>query len=406
VAGVLSVIAVHKSCALVIRFTTEVAATACKIPPMPDIALHYHLLAAALPSEEKRIRTSYVPTLVLVVAASTFVFVALGLSKGAAPKLMITYGLMMAAYIAYLLAWYPRRMRRRLIRCWETYDLEIGHDYLVRRQADIPDLRLHFDEVQTVEHVRGRYLRVIGKSKGHVIAIPEGIDQFGEVLKTISSVCPVRVRTVEQWQKYRAFMAAGLLLFVIMIWATSPVVVVPLSLATGSAIVWVFFWIRRNPNISINQKRIAWIYWLFFFMCILKLLVAVEGDNSVKAPAIVGNMLAYMLVFSPCVLLTVGWVRWWRVRPPRYWRNYAIAWGLATGSISALCLYGVLSYVQLAHIGRSNEHRLAIAGGYVGFPLSAFSVVAAVVGSGRSRVIAWLAGGSLAVVWSIAFFYA
>jgi uncharacterized membrane protein len=373
---------------------------------MPDIALHYHLLAAALPSEEKRIRTSYVPTLVLVVAASTFVFVALGLSKGAAPKLMITYGLMMAAYIAYLLAWYPRRMRRRLIRCWETYDLEIGHDYLVRRQADIPDLRLHFDEVQTVEHVRGRYLRVIGKSKGHVIAIPEGIDQFGEVLKTISSVCPVRVRTVEQWQKYRAFMAAGLLLFVIMIWATSPVVVVPLSLATGSAIVWVFFWIRRNPNISINQKRIAWIYWLFFFMCILKLLVAVEGDNSVKAPAIVGNMLAYMLVFSPCVLLTVGWVRWWRVRPPRYWRNYAIAWGLATGSISALCLYGVLSYVQLAHIGRSNEHRLAIAGGYVGFPLSAFSVVAAVVGSGRSRVIAWLAGGSLAVVWSIAFFYA
>jgi hypothetical protein len=113
-----------------------------------------------------------------------------------------------------------------------------------------------------------------------------------------------------------------------------------------------------------------------------------------------------MLVFSPCVLLTVGWVRWCRVRPPRYWRNYAIAWGLATGSISALCLYGVLSYVQLAHIGRSNEHRLAIAGGYVGFPLSAFSVVAAVVGSGRSRVIAWLAGGSLAVVWSIAFFYA
>jgi hypothetical protein len=373
---------------------------------MPDIALHYRLLAAALPNEEKRIRTAYVPTLVLVVTASTVVFVALGLSKGATPKLMITYGLMMAAYVAYLVVLYPRKMRRRLIRCWETYDLEIGHDYLRRRQADIPDLRLQFDEVQAVEHVQGRYLRVIGKSKGHFIAIPEGIDHFDQVLETVSSLRPVRVQTIEQWQKYGAFMAAGLLLFIIMLWATSPVVVIPLSLAMGSVIVWVFFWIRRNPNIPINQKRISWIYWLFLLMCILKLLVAVEGDRGVKAPAIVGNMLAYVLVLSPCMLLTFGWVRWWRVRSPQHWRNYAVASGLAAASISALCLYGVLSYIQLANIGHSNEHRLAIAGVYVGCPLSVFSVVTAIVGNGRSRVVAGLAGASLAAVWSIAFFYA
>jgi hypothetical protein len=30
---------------------------------MTDLPLHYHLLAAALPGEEKRIRSSYVPTL-------------------------------------------------------------------------------------------------------------------------------------------------------------------------------------------------------------------------------------------------------------------------------------------------------------------------------------------------------
>jgi hypothetical protein len=49
---------------------------------MTDIALHYRLLAAALPGEEKRIRSSYMPTLVLVVVLSTVVFVALGISKG------------------------------------------------------------------------------------------------------------------------------------------------------------------------------------------------------------------------------------------------------------------------------------------------------------------------------------
>jgi uncharacterized membrane protein len=79
---------------------------------------------------------------------------------------------------------------------------------------------------------------------------------------------------------------------------------------------------------------------------------------------------------------------------------------LAAASISALCLYGVLWVVQFANIGHANEHRLAVAGVYVGCPLSVFSVVAAAAGKGRSRVIVWLAGGALALVWSIAFFYA
>jgi hypothetical protein len=371
---------------------------------MPNISLHYRLLTTALPSEEKRIRTSYLPSLVLVVAPSTVVCVALGLSKGATPKLMLSYGLIMAAYIAYLVAWYPRRIRERLIRCWETYDLEIGHDYLLRRQADIPDLRLQFEEVQAIEHVQGRCLRVIGKSKSQVIVIPEGIDQFGEVLKTISSISPVHVRKIEQWQKYRAFMAAVLLLFVIMIWATSPVVVVPLSLAMGSVIVWVFFWIRGSPNIPESTKRVTWTYWLFVAICFLKLLVAVEGVGQGAGRK--GNIVAYVLVFSPCILLIFGWVRWWRASSSRSRSHNAIGWGLAAASVSALCLYGVISYIQLAHIGHSNEHRLAIAGVYAGWPLSVFSVVAATVGKGRARVIVGLAGGSLALVWSIAFFFA
>lgn len=370
---------------------------------MPAVCLHYRLLASALPSEGKRIRTSYIPTLILVVAAATVVFVALGLSKGATPRLMIIYGLMMVAYIGCLLVWYPRRMMRRLNRCWETYDLEIGPDYLLRRQADIPDLRLQFAEVRSVEHVRGRYLRVIGKSKGHAIAIPEGLEQFDEVAKAISSICPVRERTIEQWQKNRAFMAVALLLFVIMLWATSRAVVVPLSLATGSMIAWVFFWIRRNPDIPEKTKRTAWIYWLFFAICFLKLFVAV-GEID-KGSATFGKVAANLLVFSPCLLLVFGWMRW-SLAHRGFWRNYAIAWGLAAASVSALLLYGVISYVQLAHIGSSSEHRLAMAGVYLGFPLAVAAVIGATVGQGRSRVIAWIAGASLALVWGFAFFFA
>jgi hypothetical protein len=379
---------------------------ACKIPAMTNQPLHYRLLATALPAEEKRIRSSYLPTLVLVVGLSTVVFVALGMGKGATARSMIEYGLIMLAYVACLTVWYPRRMRQRLMKCWETYDLEIGPDYLLRRQADVPDLRLQFDDVQAVEHVPGRYLRVIGRTKSRAISIPEGIDNFAEVLETISSLRPVRVRTIEQWQKYRVFMVAGLLLFMVMLWATSPVVVVPLAMAMGSLIVWVFFWIQRNPNIPESQKRIAWVYGLFFLVCVLKAFGAVEGAENTNRPAIVGKIVAYILLFSPCALLAFGWVRWCRAHPPRSWRNNAIAWGLATASISVFCLYGMVSFIQLANIGHLNEHRLAIAGFYVGCPLSVVSVVAAILGIGRSRIISLVAGASLAAVWIIAFYYA
>jgi hypothetical protein len=253
-----------------------------------------------------------------------------------------------------------------------------------------------------VEHVRGRYLRVIGNPRSRAIAIPEGIDQFDQVLETVSSIRPVRVRTIEQWHKNLAFMAAGLLLFVIMLWATSPAIVVPLSLTMGSAIVWVFFWIRRSPNIPESRKRIAWIYWLFFLVCGLKLLVAVSPYLPQQNG---GYAIAGTLLFAPSVLLIVGSVRWWRLRSPRHWRKYVIASGLAATSISALCLYSVLLFVQLAHIN-PHEHRLAMAGVYVGWPLSVFSVVAAFVGEGRSRVMLCLAALSLATVWTIAFYNA
>jgi hypothetical protein len=70
-----------------------------------------------MPAEEKRIRTAYVPTLLLVIALSTVLYVVLGTSKGGTPRLMLVYGLSMVAYMAYVAFWSPLRMQRRLKRC-------------------------------------------------------------------------------------------------------------------------------------------------------------------------------------------------------------------------------------------------------------------------------------------------
>jgi hypothetical protein len=83
----------------------------------------------------------------------------------------------------------------------------------------------------------------------------------------------------------------------------SLIVVIPLSVTTGSVIAWAFFWIRRNPNIPESQKRISGIYWLFFIVCVLEVLGAMEGVDSVNRYAIAGKIVGYILVFSPCALL-------------------------------------------------------------------------------------------------------
>jgi hypothetical protein len=234
-------------------------------------------LPAALPAEEKRIRTTLAPTLALVVAISTVVYIFLGTRNGATLRSMRTYGLVMAVYVAYLLLWAPRRTKRRLRRCWDTYSLEVGPDYLLRRQADLQEVRVPFHEVQAVEQVPGRYLRVIGTPKSRAISIPEGIEDFKEVFATISSIHAVEVRRIQDWQKNRLSLVAGLLLYSTMLWVTLPVVVIPLSLIVGSIIVWLFFWIRRNPNFPNRNKWLAWYFLLFLGICAMKLLVAVTS---------------------------------------------------------------------------------------------------------------------------------
>jgi hypothetical protein len=131
--------------------------------------------------------------------------------------------------------------------------------------------------VQAVEHVPGRYQLVIGKPKKRVLAIPEGVEDFDQIVKAVSAVRTVRVQNIQQGQKYRVFMAAGLILYATMLWSTSPPVVIPLTLVMSSVIARVFFWVRENPNIMSSTKRIVWVYLLFWLMCALKLLVAVSS---------------------------------------------------------------------------------------------------------------------------------
>jgi hypothetical protein len=225
--------------------------------------------------EQSRVLTRYVPSLLLIVAASVVLFIFLGLSHRASTKSIVEYGVIMAAYASVMVFWLPARMRRKMAKFWETYVLEIGPDYLLRRQSDLPDLRIDFSKVQTVQTVPGRYLRIAGTPKSQIITVPEAIERDEEVLQAVSGLHKVEVQRLEVWQKNRVLLGIGLVAFPIMLWAESASVVVPLSLFLIALIAWMLIWAKRNPNLRARTKWLMFVTYVpITLVCAMKILVA------------------------------------------------------------------------------------------------------------------------------------
>lgn len=242
-------------------------------------ARHYKLLKSALPAAERTVQSSYfIPAILMVAAAALITSLFVGVRSGSSMKASIISAVSFALILTYLAFSIPRKALRCIRKMWDTYELEIGADYLLRRQTDLPDLRLRFDEVRKVEQFPGRYLRVIGNPSLRLIEIPQGIENFEEVLSTISTIMRVQAPHTEPWQKRVLVMAAGSAGFLTMLWSKSLALVVPLAIGMSVYFVWTFLRIRRNPNCSRSTRRIAWIYLPFVVVCVLKVLEAI-GRN-------------------------------------------------------------------------------------------------------------------------------
>jgi hypothetical protein len=234
----------------------------------------YKLLKSALPAAESTVQSLYRPVLIVCTAGMVGSFL-LGSRSGAGLKWMISFAVIFGLTLIYLSVFIPRNARQRVRQMWDTYDLEIGANYLLRRQADLPDLRLQFDEVQRVEQSPGRYLLVIGNSRRQVIEIPQGIENFEEILSTVSTISPIQAPRVDWWRKRVMVMAAGIAGTLATLWSTSPAIVAPLSFGMSVYFLRAFVRIRRNPNCSPSTRRVAWLYLLFILVCAMKLLEAI-----------------------------------------------------------------------------------------------------------------------------------
>jgi hypothetical protein len=219
-------------------------------------------------AKQRQIRSALPQLLVMLLVVLLPTFFAVGKSRSA----LIFFLLLDALYIAYIAAVTIPRMRKRLAKCWETYVLEIGPGYLLRQQVDTPEIRMSFSNVNRIEHLPGRYLRVIGNTRRHVIGIPEGLENFSDVLLELSTAFPAKHLNRDRTMRNTFLTGLAFGAYMLMLWMRTPRIVIPLALVVAIFLVWLFVFIQRSPNVSYRSKRISWLYLLFLGICALKVL--------------------------------------------------------------------------------------------------------------------------------------
>ncbi|HWX93668.1 MAG TPA: hypothetical protein VNY29_13635 [Terriglobales bacterium] len=241
---------------------------------MDSATRQFRLPPSALPAAERRIRnTLLIPQMSLVVIGvllSLFLFV-----RNANLRTTLAVAGFDAVFFTYIAFVSPRRMHDRLVKLWNSYVLEVGPDYLLRRQADTPEVRLSFAAIKNVEYRPGHSLRVIGTAKRQMIGIPESIEHLDEVFQTVTALAPVTRTTSNRAFRTNALLALGFGAYLVMLWAASPWVVVPLATGISGLILCFVVFMQRSPNVTLHAKRTGWLYLIFVLTCGAKVLAVI-----------------------------------------------------------------------------------------------------------------------------------
>jgi len=230
---------------------------------------HYRLASSALPAEQRRVLRSWNIRIIVLIGIVAEIANALLSWRGG--KSIATTAVFIACLVAYSVFSTVRYLRRFLADYWQTYDLEIGSDYLLRRQARVPDLCLHFGEITKAERLPGRYVHVIGANKRQFIEVYEALENFDDVLRVVSSIRPITALGT-QWPKQSLYGGLWLAAFLMMLWSRSPVLVATLAGALLAIAVYMFVRSRRDPNMPRENRRLAWLWLAFAIVCASKLL--------------------------------------------------------------------------------------------------------------------------------------
>jgi hypothetical protein len=148
--------------------------------------------------------------------------------------------------------------RRRLRMSFDSFELEVAADEVIRRQAQTRDLVLRRDEVKAINETPGGMI-LLGPTRFDTIGIPVEIERYSEVAERVRSWAP----TSQPRRRRGGLVGAGagiatILLLAVAFMAPKPVVGAGAAALLAVFLIWAFTEMRKNPNLDRKTRRAAW----------------------------------------------------------------------------------------------------------------------------------------------------
>jgi hypothetical protein len=162
----------------------------------------------------------------------------------------------LVALIPFLLGTF--RGLRRVREQWESFEISLDGDCVVRRQANTPEIRLCRSEVVSVTESPSKGLAIRGASRYQLVGASkhlEGYEELATVLREWGPPSPP-----SKAGPYFPALAglATVVLFGIAFGAPNPAVAAVAAAVLAAGLLWCVVELRRNPHVDEKTRRIAW----------------------------------------------------------------------------------------------------------------------------------------------------
>lgn len=172
---------------------------------------------------------------------------------------------------------------KRLRTTWMSYELELGENVVVRRQAGLPDVEIHRSGVSAIKENPRNGIMIEADDPQACIFIPRALNHYEELRERllewkVFEDLPSRTR-----QSYMPLVAGlGVVLLVVAVYASDHALIVfPAGTLLVLAMVWSLIAIQRNPTIDKQTKRTSWLILSPILTVVLRLLALMQESYRV-----------------------------------------------------------------------------------------------------------------------------
>jgi len=171
----------------------------------------------------------------------------------------ITVAVLFTICLAFWTIFRSLRLRQK---SWNSYELVLDGDRLIKRMTDGDDLIVHRSEVSGFDETAGRGFFVKTQDVHRYIFVPSALNDYDELKRELASWRPFpRARARDPIWSSPFFIGSVCLLAWWMLWfSANKQHVLAAAFVLLVFLISTFVAVMRSPRASIGMKRMSWIY--------------------------------------------------------------------------------------------------------------------------------------------------